>query len=176
MSVLEDKPKKGRVWVSGNIASVAHPTRQAIIKCLDSGPKNTRELEQELNESRYNLYHHLKNLKDRGIIEEDKDGRSKVYSLAPVKQEDRGGAAQQLDMELEGLTDIQAVMGMGSSAPQKVAQAPKSEEKATSEPSIELEVQGDILNKIIDGVGEKLLSKKKSYKVLIFPDKSKKEK
>ena len=93
------------------------------------------------------------------------DGRSKVYTLAPVKQEEGGsGAAQQLDMDMEGLTDIQTVMGMGPSALQIKEEAPR-------EPSLELEVKGDVLNKIIDKLGAKKLSKKKSYKVLIFPEK-----
>ncbi|MHA1222500.1 MAG: winged helix-turn-helix domain-containing protein [Candidatus Heimdallarchaeaceae archaeon] len=70
-----------RKRVPKEISSVSHPTRQAILKQLKKSGKTTLELERELKESRYNLYHHLEVLKKQGIIEEKKEGKIKVYKI-----------------------------------------------------------------------------------------------
>ncbi|MHA1222444.1 MAG: winged helix-turn-helix domain-containing protein [Candidatus Heimdallarchaeaceae archaeon] len=44
-----------------------------MLKQLKKSGKTTLELEKELKESRYTLYHHLEVLKKQGIIEEKKE-------------------------------------------------------------------------------------------------------
>ena len=70
-----------RKKVPKKISSVSHPTRQAIIEELKNKDQTTLELEQSLDESRYNLYHHLEVLETQGIIEKEREGKLKVYKL-----------------------------------------------------------------------------------------------
>ena len=73
----EERRKK----VPKKISSVSHPTRQAILEELKKKEQTTLDLEQSLEESRYNLYHHLEVLESQGIIEQKRDGKVKVYNL-----------------------------------------------------------------------------------------------
>ncbi|MCG3225217.1 MAG: winged helix-turn-helix transcriptional regulator [Candidatus Heimdallarchaeota archaeon] len=70
-----------RKRVPKKISSVSHPTRKAIVDELKEKNQTTLDLEQSLNESRYNLYHHLEVLENQGIIEQQRDGKVKVYRL-----------------------------------------------------------------------------------------------
>ena len=73
--------KRKRKGVPKNISSVSHPTRKAIVEELKEKNQTTLDLEQSLDESRYNLYHHLEVLESQGIIEKGKEGKLKVYKL-----------------------------------------------------------------------------------------------
>jgi len=73
----EERRKK----IPKKISSVSHPTRQAIIEELTDKDQSTLDLEQSLEESRYNLYHHLEVLETQGIIEQKREGKVKVYNL-----------------------------------------------------------------------------------------------
>ncbi len=73
----EERRKK----VPKKISSVSHPTRQAILEELQNKDQTTLDLEQSLDENRYNLYHHLEVLETQGIIEQKKEGKVKVYNL-----------------------------------------------------------------------------------------------
>ncbi len=70
-----------RKRVPKKISSVSHPTRKAIVDELKEKTQTTLDLEQSLNESRYNLYHHLEVLETQGIIEQQREGKVKVYRL-----------------------------------------------------------------------------------------------
>lgn len=70
-----------RKRVPKKISSVSHPTRKAIVDELKTKNQTTLDLEQSLNESRYNLYHHLEVLENQGIIEQKREGKVKVYKL-----------------------------------------------------------------------------------------------
>lgn len=70
-----------RKKIPKKISSVSHPTRQAIIEELKNKDQTTLDLEQSLDESRYNLYHHLEVLETQGIIEKEREGKLKVYKL-----------------------------------------------------------------------------------------------
>ena len=73
--------KRKRKGVPKKISSVSHPTRKAIVDELKEKTQTTLDLEQSLNESRYNLYHHLEVLETQGIIEQQREGKLKVYKL-----------------------------------------------------------------------------------------------
>lgn len=73
----EERRKK----VPKRISSVSHPTRQAILEELNKKEQTTLDLEESLEESRYNLYHHLEVLETQGIIEQKREGKVKVYNL-----------------------------------------------------------------------------------------------
>ena len=75
---MKEKPRKK---VPKKISSVSHPTRQAILEELTKNEQTTLDLEESLNESRYNLYHHLEVLETQGIIEQKREGKVKIYNL-----------------------------------------------------------------------------------------------
>jgi len=54
---------------------------QACLKELKNKSQTTLDLEESLNESRYNLYHHLEVLEKQGIIQQEKEGKLKKYKL-----------------------------------------------------------------------------------------------
>lgn len=72
-----------RKRVPKKISSVSHPTRQGILDALREEEQTTLQLEEKLEENRYNLYHHLEVLEKQGIIEKQtqKDSKMKVYKL-----------------------------------------------------------------------------------------------
>ncbi len=72
-----------RKRISPEISSIMHPTRQAIIDALEDHRRlTTIDLEKILQESRYNLYHHLNVLGQQGLIREKIEGKVKFYELA----------------------------------------------------------------------------------------------
>jgi DNA-binding transcriptional ArsR family regulator len=118
-----------RKRVPKKISSVSHPTRKAIVDELKEKNQTTLDLEQSLNESRYNLYHHLEVLENQGIIEQHRDGKVKVYKLrkgaTPIVlevealPEDKQETFKQLlnkililwkEKEIKNITDIDEVL------------------------------------------------------------------
>jgi len=146
---------KKRVWVPRNISSVAHPTRQSIIRCLEAGSRTTVELEKELGESRYNLYHHLKTLKDQGFIKERIEGRMKVFELETGRTR-----ARELEEDVESLTQVQQAFSLQSTVGRS------SVESLSAERSVE--VEGSLLNRMLEEAGEKKVAGTKSYRVVII--------
>jgi DNA-binding transcriptional ArsR family regulator len=145
---------KKRVWVPRNISSAAHPTRQAIIKCLEKGPRTTVELEKELRESRYNLYHHLKTLKDQGFIKEHIVGRMKVFELEKDRKQ-----ARELGADVESLSQVQQAITIQSAGGAATAEI--------ISPEIRVEVKGSLLNRILPDAGQKKVAGSKKYRIVI---------
>ena len=153
---------KKRIWVPKNISSVAHPTRQAIIKCPEKGPKTAVDLEKELKESRYNLYHHLRSLREQGFIKERIRGRMKVFEL------ERGrGKARELVADVESLTRVQKAIAI-----QSVAGAGSAEDPSEQ---IKLEVKGSLLNRMLGDAGMEKVDGSKNYRVVISEVTAKRE-
>ena len=48
-----------RTYLAHAVKAATHPVRREILKSLKKGPRSSVDLEDELSESRYNLYHHL---------------------------------------------------------------------------------------------------------------------
>lgn len=87
--------KASRTYSQPVVSAISHPTRQKILKKLliakDKDRKNgltTKEFEIDpnINESRYNLYHHLGVLEKAGIVESKVEGRSKFFSLTEERE------------------------------------------------------------------------------------------
>ena len=159
----EKNSQKKRIWVPRNISSAAHPPRQAIIKCLEKGPRTTVELEKELRESRYNLYHHLKTLKDQCFIKEHIVGRMKVFELEMDRRQ-----ARELGADVESLTQVQQAITIQS------AKGRASSEDLSRE--IRLEVKGSLLNRILPDAGQKKVAARKKYEIIITESSSKMKK
>ena len=74
MSKIRGNPKQ---------IALAHPTRAAMYKILCTKEEMaTVELEKEIKVTRYHLYHHLKQLKEAGLVENHRDqGRAKFWKV-----------------------------------------------------------------------------------------------
>jgi ArsR family transcriptional regulator len=72
--------------------ALADDTRIKIVKLLTGGEKRVDELTQVLESAQSTVSHHLRILKDAGLIDGDKRGRSVYYSLVrPVQIITDGG-------------------------------------------------------------------------------------
>ena len=90
--------KSRRSYTDQLVKAAAHPTRQIILKNLKSNDLSTVELEKLTGENRYNLYHHLAQLQDAGLVDfRMKEGRTKRYFLK--KEKGKGEAFFQLDRD-----------------------------------------------------------------------------
>lgn len=64
------------------LKAVAHPVRIAIIDLLDQcGRLNVSELQGKLEIEQALLSHHLTNMRDRGILTAEREGKCIYYSL-----------------------------------------------------------------------------------------------
>ncbi len=63
---------------------IADPTRRAILDRLRAGPAPVNELAADFDTSRPAISKHLRVLKDARLVEEEKVGRERMYSLRPA--------------------------------------------------------------------------------------------
>lgn len=61
---------------------LADPTRLAVVEVLMEGPKHVGEINAVLKVDQSLLSHHLKVLRDAGLVEATRDGKSVLYGLA----------------------------------------------------------------------------------------------
>lgn len=62
---------------------LANDTRLSVVQQLLEGPKQVNELNDQLQIDKTLLSHHLKILRECGIIEAERDGKSVVCRLSP---------------------------------------------------------------------------------------------
>lgn len=67
--------------LANNLQIIAEPNRLKILCILSSGPKCVCEIEKELNLKQNLISHHLKSLRDSGLVVAKKEGLWKHYSL-----------------------------------------------------------------------------------------------
>lgn len=58
-------------------------TRFAVIKLLLEGPRQVHEINAELNVEPTLLSHHLRSLREAGLVVSTRDGKALIYELAP---------------------------------------------------------------------------------------------
>lgn len=62
---------------------LADSTRLAVVESLLDGPKRVGELNAALGLDQSLLSHHLKVLREEGLVESTRDGKAVLYRLAP---------------------------------------------------------------------------------------------
>lgn len=67
--------------------SLADPTRQRMIDMLASGERSAGELGEAFDLSQPAVSHHLKRLREAGLVRARVDGQRRVYSLETAKLE-----------------------------------------------------------------------------------------
>jgi DNA-binding transcriptional ArsR family regulator len=62
---------------------LADETRLSVMQQLMDGPKHVGEINDGLQIDQSLLSHHLKVLRDKGLVISERDGKAVLYSLAP---------------------------------------------------------------------------------------------
>ena len=78
-----------RTYLAHAVKAATHPVRREILKSLKKGPQSAVDLEEELKESRYNLYHHLDVLSSAGLVKESSSksgGKIRHFALKEPKR------------------------------------------------------------------------------------------
>lgn len=75
---------------------VAETTRLAVLELLLDGPRHVGELNDVLRIDQSLLSHHLRVLRDAGLVTATRDGKSVRYSLAPDVRPDEGAVGLDL--------------------------------------------------------------------------------
>ncbi len=65
------------------LKTLADSTRLAVLEILMEGPKHVTDLNTVLGLDQSLLSHHLKVLRDAGLVKAVRDGKAVLYSLAP---------------------------------------------------------------------------------------------
>lgn len=65
------------------LKAIGDPDRLKIIQCLRCGPRNVGEIAALLDVELANVSHHLRVLRDAGLVQDDKQGKYVVYTLHP---------------------------------------------------------------------------------------------
>ena len=72
---------------------LADETRLAVVQQLMDGPKHVGEINLALGLEQSLLSHHLKVLRDAGLVLSERDGKAVLYRLAPHVEGSRLGTA-----------------------------------------------------------------------------------
>lgn len=75
---------------------LADETRLAVVQQLFDGPKHVAEINEGLQMEQSLLSHHLKVLREAGLVIAERDGKAVLYSLAPDVEVTRAGKAVNL--------------------------------------------------------------------------------
>lgn len=73
------------------LKALGDDTRLRVVKFLMEGERHAGELQSELGTEQSLLSHHLRLLRDAGIVESERDGKAVLYRLAPVVEMRRRG-------------------------------------------------------------------------------------
>ncbi len=68
---------------AGLLKVLADETRLSVVRQLLDEPKHVNEINEALQLEQSLLSHHLRSLRDAGIVCAERDGKAVLYSLAP---------------------------------------------------------------------------------------------
>lgn len=72
---------------------LSDPTRLAVLESLMAGPKNVGELMGQLGVEQSLLSHHLSVLRDNGLVEATREGKTMIYKLPENVADSTSGKA-----------------------------------------------------------------------------------
>lgn len=78
------------------LKALANLTRVCIVEKLKQGPRSVNELSDEIGESNSITSRHLSVLKKAGLVEDEKQGTTVVYSMATERIPDVLGAVDEV--------------------------------------------------------------------------------
>lgn len=78
--------------------ALGEPTRMRLVRQFIAGPKPVTELCENLGVTPYNVSKHLRVLKEAGLLEVEKNGQQRIYSLASAFREKLAQNSNTLDL------------------------------------------------------------------------------
>ena len=81
---------------AAKLKALADPTRLAVLESLMEGPAHVGDLVRRLKVEQSLLSHHLQTLREAGLVEAERDGKSVLYRLPPGGA--RRGRASGIDL------------------------------------------------------------------------------
>jgi len=78
---------------AGLLKVLADETRLEVVRQLMAGPKHVGQINESLGLEQSLLSHHLRVLREAGLVLAERDGKAVLYSLAPEFQGSRSGQA-----------------------------------------------------------------------------------
>jgi DNA-binding transcriptional ArsR family regulator len=81
------------VSCAAKLAVLADPTRLAVVRVLLDGPRHVTEINRHLRIAQNLLSHHLRILRDAGIVISCRDGKAVRYAIAPGVDVGTSGSA-----------------------------------------------------------------------------------
>jgi ArsR family transcriptional regulator len=75
---------------------LANETRLGVVQQLLHGPRHVGEMNEQLQLDKTLLSHHLKILRENGIVEAERDGKAVMYRLSPEIEAAKRGAGLDL--------------------------------------------------------------------------------
>ncbi|MFG0295142.1 MAG: ArsR/SmtB family transcription factor [Maioricimonas sp. JB045] len=91
---------------AGLLKILADETRLAVVRQLMDGPKHVGEINASLGLEQSLLSHHLKVLREAGLVQSRRDGKAVLYSLAPEFESPTPGEAINLGCCLISFDDL----------------------------------------------------------------------
>ncbi len=82
-----------RISCASLLKVLADETRLAVVRQLLDGPKHVGEINATLSLEQSLLSHHLKILREAGLVVGKRDGKAVLYSLAPELKGSHSGNA-----------------------------------------------------------------------------------
>ncbi len=73
------------------LKALADETRLAVVRHLMKGPCHVGELQAAMGIEQSLLSHHLRSLREAGIVESERDGKAVLYRLSPTMERNRNG-------------------------------------------------------------------------------------
>lgn len=78
-----EQPKPDHSFCADKLKVLADSTRLGIVRALMSGPRRVGALNDEIRIDQSLLSHHLRVLRDSGLVLSERDGKAVLYRLAP---------------------------------------------------------------------------------------------
>ncbi len=82
---------------SKRLKALADPERLRLIEALLERPQSVSDLAALLDNEMGNISHHLKILRNQGLVVTRREGKSIIYSLSPKLFSRRGGGVGRID-------------------------------------------------------------------------------
>ena len=76
---------------AGRLKALADETRLAVVRHLMKGECHVGAIQAELGIEQSLLSHHLKHLREAGIVESTRDGKAVLYRLSPTMENQKDG-------------------------------------------------------------------------------------
>lgn len=78
---MSSSPPAGDLYCAQRLKILAEPHRLAIVKLLLTGPLHVGEINAQIPIEQSLLSHHLKVLRQQGLVESQRDGKAVLYRL-----------------------------------------------------------------------------------------------